>query len=100
MSQAFKRLVGQWIIVDICPAKVSRSRLGITVTRQYGSACQRNRFKRLVREAFRLSYPSLPPGFNIHVKPRSAAKNASLSDIQPELIALISPFQITSPDVK
>jgi len=43
------------------------ARLGITVTRKYGGAVQRNRAKRLVREAFRLHPELFPRGADVVV---------------------------------
>lgn len=46
-------------------------RLGISVSRRkIRRAHDRNRFKRLVREAFRLSKSELPPGVDLIVVPR------------------------------
>ena len=44
---------GRRITVHIAPPAVGCHRLGIVVTRKTGTAVRRNRFKRLVRAAFR-----------------------------------------------
>jgi ribonuclease P protein component len=49
-------------------------RLGISVGRKrVRSASARNRLKRLIREAFRLSKADLPPGIDLVVVPRALA---------------------------
>jgi ribonuclease P protein component len=85
MACGFLRFVGEWIIVDVRQGKYPYPKLGITVTRRYGKACQRNRFKRIVREAFRLSYSFFRSGLEIHVKPRSMAQKANRQQVQEEL---------------
>jgi len=83
-----KRLVGSRICVDRARS-FKGTRLGITASSHYGNAPERNRFKRLVREAFRLNRSRLPFGIDCNVIPRQFAKNATLSDIQEELIRLL-----------
>lgn len=87
ISRTGRRAVGQYICVDC--RKGYSLKLGITASTKYGSSPERNRFKRLVREAFRLSLPSFPPNLEIHVVPRQKAKSAQRQDIQNELLKLL-----------
>lgn len=66
----------------------SRPRLGITVTKRFGKSHERNRFKRIAREAFRLSQDQLISNLELVIKPRSAAKNATMRDVLEELQGL------------
>src|SRR5262249_51634041 len=61
--------------VTICVAANEQAdcRIGIVISRRYGSAVQRNRFKRVVREAFRLVRPQLPAGIDVVLMPGTAA---------------------------
>lgn len=49
------------------------SRLGLSVSRKVGGAVARNRWKRLLREAFRHVRGDLPPGCDLVLIPRVAA---------------------------
>lgn len=84
-------LFGSFILLEKKSVSSDKpTRLGLTVTRKWGKSHERNRFKRITREAFRLSYHLLPVGLEIVIKPRSKAKEAQMQDIQAELIALLS----------
>ena len=56
------------------PNDLGYSRFGLVVGRRHGSACRRNRIKRVLREAFRLSRPKLPNGLDIVCAPRVGAE--------------------------
>jgi ribonuclease P protein component len=51
----------------------SATRLGLVVSRKCGNAVVRNRWKRSLREAFRLVYHELPAGLDLVILPRRDA---------------------------
>ncbi len=49
------------------------NRLGITATKKIGNAVERNRAKRVIKEAYRLLEPQLPTGIDIVIVARKKA---------------------------
>jgi ribonuclease P protein component len=59
-----------WLIVYGCENGLPYLRLGLSVSRKVGGAVQRNRLRRLYREAFRLIRHELPTGLDLILIPR------------------------------
>ena len=78
------------IVVFLMPNGLGYSRLGIVIGRKLGNAVKRNRFKRIVREAFRKLKNSFPANFDILVLPRNPLNTKLKStDIENSLAMLV-----------
>jgi len=61
------------LVLFSCPNGLSFARLGVSVGSKHGNAVRRNRIKRVLRAAFRLSRHLLPPGNDYVLVPKRGA---------------------------
>ena len=83
-----KRISDRNLILYVHPNRLAFPRLGLVVSRRFGNAPRRNRFKRIIREIFRLNKNALNGGIDIVVIP---AKSTSLEfdSLEKSFIALL-----------
>ena len=60
-----RRIHTPHFLIVVQPNALHNTRLGITVTKKVGTAVQRNRIKRVVREVFRRNRSLFPAGFDV-----------------------------------
>ena len=95
-----RRLYGKYLLLEVVSSSKNASRLGITVTKKYGTSPQRNRFKRLCRELFRLSKEMIPCHLDIHLRPKMGEEKVmhtiSMGELQNDFCMLIAKISIVS----
>ncbi len=89
LRQKGQRRYGGDLILSFLPNKLPYSRVGFIVSRRYGSAVKRNRIKRLLREALRLHWAQIIPGWDMVWVVRPSLPSSSLAEIEKKVIRLL-----------
>ncbi|HAE44871.1 MAG TPA: ribonuclease P protein component [Lachnospiraceae bacterium] len=77
---------------------LSKSRLGISVSKKVGNSVVRHRLTRLIREAARLHEKQFDSGSDIVVVARRSADGASYHEIETALLSLLKKSRIYHED--
>jgi ribonuclease P protein component len=73
------------------------SRVGVTAGRSVGGAVQRNRAKRLLREAMRILLPTIRPGWDLILIARQPLPEATYQQVQAALSQLMRRADLLAP---
>jgi ribonuclease P protein component len=79
---------GRHLKVFAAPNQTDAVRVGLSVSKKNGNAVLRNRLKRLLREAFRLSRHELPGGLDLVLIPVEA-RDTKLIEFQEALVRAV-----------
>ena len=95
-----KSYVSPLVVVYALKNRTKNVRVGITTSKKVGNAVQRNRSRRVIREAFRALAPRVRPGFDLvlvargktpYVKPqRHLPQKAGYVQVYPHLLPVRS----------
>lgn len=91
LNRLKKRVSGNYLTIDYrFNSNLEFPRLGLTLSSKLGKAHLRNKFKRVIREIFRLNKDKLSKQLEINVLAKSLNKDLNYSEIQTEFLNLIS----------
>lgn len=83
-----ERRSGKRLVVIAAPNQLGWCRLGVTVSKKVGKAPRRNRWKRLLREAFRRNKLELEPGFDLVIIVKAGKTPPHQDEVTQEVVQL------------
>ena len=80
-----KSYVSPLVVVYALKNRTKNVRVGITTSKKVGNAVQRNRSRRVIREAFRALAPRVRPGFDLVLVARGKTPYVQSTDVRRQL---------------
>lgn len=93
LRKVSRRFYGSCIAIDYAQKSIQAPKVGITVSKKFGNACLRNRFKRCVREAFRKSKSDIPSTLIMQVCPLSKKERITCDAVKNDLQRLVKKIE-------
>ncbi len=85
-----QKFYGRFLCFQYTPLTASEPKLGLTVSKKYGGAVQRNLFKRKNKELFRTLHLQFLQTVSINILPLIHSKNATYSDLKKDWEKIIT----------
>ena len=89
-----RKIQARYFTAFVLSGSGSQPRLGITATRKTGNSVERNRARRLVREAFRRNKWLVPPGVDIVINVKRPLVEAVYQDVEGDFIAFLERMSV------
>lgn len=80
-----KSYISPLVVVYALKNRTKNVRVGITTSKKVGNAVQRNRSRRVIREAFRALAPRVRPGFDLVLVARGKTPYVKSTDVRRQL---------------
>ncbi|MFY9555464.1 MAG: ribonuclease P protein component [Blastocatellia bacterium] len=84
-----KKIPVRYFTAFVVTKQSGGTRIGITATRKIGNSVERNRARRLVREAFRKNKWLVPHGVDIVINVKRSLVEAAYRELEAEFIAFL-----------
>jgi len=84
-----RRFAGRILRIHVRASELPVARLAISVPGRVCGAVQRNRWKRLLREAFRLNKPEIGAGIDLVAVPNRPPGDLKRQDVEAALLELV-----------
>lgn len=79
------------LVLAILPNDLDQNRYGFTVGKKVGGSVERNRAKRLMREAIRAEHPKLASGYDVLLIARNSFRDeTTLAEVADQLAGLLN----------
>jgi ribonuclease P protein component len=98
--RAYKKgrfFVGKYLILYLVPNRKGNSRLGIAASKKIGKSVRRNRYRRLIKENYRLIEDRVKPGFDMVFVARSQDILPKFNDVKKEMKFLLKRLDVYIP---